>query len=190
MRIFITGCARSGTTLLRRLFFAYANVEVIPEELTLESFLVYPDKDKILVGKRSARTLFSHRLKQEVEARQVSIIREARDSGELKVVNTVRDGRVMLYNGQGAKRWLRSVAQAELHSDLIDVTVKYEELVTHPDDIQKRITSALRLTPVYRFSEYPVFFQKDAVSHLDGYTERPLTPDRIYKDFSNDWRIN
>lgn len=51
LKIFVTGCARSGTTLLQRLFFSFDNIEIIPKEIKLENFCAYKS-DKILVGKR------------------------------------------------------------------------------------------------------------------------------------------
>ena len=37
-RIYIVGCARSGTTLLRRLFHAFETCEVVPYEIDLDVF--------------------------------------------------------------------------------------------------------------------------------------------------------
>ena len=55
MKIFITGCAKSGTTLVRRLFNAY-DLNVAVEEMSLLDFYL-SDFD---VAKRTADSIFSN----------------------------------------------------------------------------------------------------------------------------------
>lgn len=56
-RIYITGCARSGTTLLQRLFYAFEGVEIIDGEIDIDSF-INRTSDKVLVGKRTINSVF------------------------------------------------------------------------------------------------------------------------------------
>ena len=57
MKIYIVGCARTGTTLLRRLFNAFADLKIASYEMTFDFFM----KSKYNIGKRSGSELFSNR---------------------------------------------------------------------------------------------------------------------------------
>ena len=51
-RIFITGCAKTGTTLLRRCFWAFSGVDVLIDEISLPAFCLKKTDAPVLVGKR------------------------------------------------------------------------------------------------------------------------------------------
>jgi len=64
-KIYITGCARSGTTLLARLFHAFDNCQIMSEECSLEDFAKIDMSDQdcdFLVGKRTEQSIFSNTL--------------------------------------------------------------------------------------------------------------------------------
>ena len=79
-KIFITGCARSGTTLLARMFHAFEDVSVVENECTLEDFTEYCSANeghfRIIVGKRTERSIFSNVLSEEETQKQLKLIED------------------------------------------------------------------------------------------------------------------
>jgi len=183
-RIFIVGCARSGTTLLRRLFHAFDGVEVIPHEVSLDLFVDMPPPadGKILIGKRTIRTLFSNCLPPLEGQRQLELIR-ARD--DMLTLCIYRDGRDVVESEYAPPvRWIESIHQMITLGDAVR-TLKYEDLVEHPDELQAGIAKACGLEPLHRWSEYPAFFPGD--DHADIYPPQPIGAHRVGKDPTK-WR--
>lgn len=157
-RIFITGCARSGTTLMNRLFYAFKDTTVIDHEIPIENFCHYECKTKILVGKRIPLTILSVPLGKKDTEKQLSIINKE----NILIVNVIRDGRDVVHqNSTGPRvnvnRWIGCMLQAQIYRKIIKRQVRYEELVNNPDSIQKQLAETLNIVPVSRFSEYPAF---------------------------------
>ena len=69
-KIYITGCAKTGTTLLRRLFNAFDLKVYNKDEIELVNFL-NSDFD---VGKRTFNTMFSNVLNEEEIKRQLPLL--------------------------------------------------------------------------------------------------------------------
>ena len=65
-KIFITGCAKSGTTLLLRMCYAFKDTEVLyregfdGHELPFEQFVSYKSDKKFIIGKRHPPALLSN----------------------------------------------------------------------------------------------------------------------------------
>lgn len=184
MKIYITGCARSGTTLLRRLFYSFKDVEIIGKEINISSFATYNSKQPVLVGKRTMNTIFSHSISNEVLKNQLALV------DGIKIINIVRDGKDVIESGSSLpSRWMNSIETAKKYNDKIFATIYYELLVSRPDLIQKYITNLFGLEEVYRFSEYPDFIPKDSFDfekQKPSYKLRKISTDRVNKKY--DWK--
>jgi len=189
MKIFITGCAHSGTTLLCRLFYAFKDVEVISEEISLQNFINYKGEAEIVVGKRTARSIFSYAKTSEEIQENVELIQK----NDIKIVNIVRDGRDVIESDEGRiapSRWIHSVKQALRFGHIILCAIRYEDLVRKPDTVQVYIGRVFKLYPTYMFSEYPNFVPKENDSKNPAYKKRSITTDRIGKDLDLYKRYN
>ena len=183
--VFITGCAKTGTTLLMRLFFAFEGVTVIPQEIGFNTFLREVEGKSMTAGKRGARDIFSNVMTPEEEEEKA----EAVLSSGVRIVNCIRDGRDCLAgSGYGATvtpfRWIASMQQAERWPHLIASTVKYRRLCEDPDAVQADLSVDLNLTPLAPFSDYPSFvprevFEVPSVQGLDRYGPRPIDESSI-----------
>lgn len=184
-RVFITGCAKSGTTLLRRLFFSFAGMGIIREEVSLDNFINLEDKkDGIhtLVGKRSAGTIYSNVLPDGFLADQVQKI----DETGVKVVNIVRDGRDVITNGYvWVNRYIAAIRQTVEFEKQIVHQIKFEDIIYHPEREQNKLAEVLGLTIAYPWSDYPSFVrEKDEASEvykLYGLTDKKIIGNDFYK---------
>lgn len=180
-RIFITGCARSGTTLMNRLFYAFQDTTVIDHEIVIDDFCQIRPKSEILVGKRTPLTIFSVPLGQEEIERQVDLIRVQ----DLPIVNMIRDGRDVVHlNLKGPRvnvnRWIGCMLQAQLYRQLVNIQVRYEDLVSEPNLVQARLCEVLGLVPAYKFSDYPDFvpdaaFDEQEYREFANYNKRMIS---------------
>ncbi|MGD8387324.1 MAG: hypothetical protein PVG49_09275 [Desulfobacteraceae bacterium] len=183
MRIFITGCARSGTTLLRRLFHAFRDTRVVPYEIDLDAFAAMEaPKGTVLVGKRTVGTVFSNCLDADEGKRQIMLLRTRSD---IRVLNIFRDGRDVVESEFASPlRWYESLRQMILAEEngLLPTlgTLKYEDLVGDPDGTQKGVAAWYELEIEHLWSDYPAFFPGD--DHVGRYTPRPIGTHRVGKD--------
>jgi len=179
MKIYILGCAKSGTTLMRRMFGAFEGVSVIPFEIDVFAFSnAENESGGALVGKRTVDSLCSNRLHEAELKRQAWEL----ENLQIKTICMVREPLDVLKSGVPVERWTASVLQLLYCSRIIDLTVAYETLVRYPDDVQQLVAGMFGLEPRNQFSEYPAFFTGDEASSMSRYEPRPLSPDRIHKD--------
>ena len=131
-KIFITGCAKSGTTLLLRMCYAFKDTEVIyregfdGHEMDFDKFVAHQSEQKFVIG--------------------------------------IRDGRdVVLSDGNYVKpgRWIESIDQRDkvLFGNLIDLEVKYEDLVTDPEKVQRQMEEVFGLESEHSFKDYPEYVE-------------------------------
>lgn len=160
-KIFITGCAKSGTTLLLRMCFAFKNAETLyrtgfnGHELTLSEFLNTDTDKRFLIGKRLPPFLLSNTEGPEFED-QLRWIRR----NDIGIINVIRDGRdVVLSDGNYVKpeRWISSMEQREKYSDIINYEIRYEDLIKDPNRIQENMCNIFALQRGHHFSEYPEY---------------------------------
>jgi glycosyltransferase involved in cell wall biosynthesis len=184
-KIFITGCAKSGTTLLRRLFYAFKDVEIIPNEQLVTRFCQRDSFEKFMVGKRHRFSLFSEHLAPSLAMGQVQLIKKH----NVKIVNVIRDGRDVIFSDHmnvEPRRWVAAMRQRSEYSDLIDMEVRYEDIVTNPDNVQEQVAQKLGLEIKHLWSEYPDFVPE--YEFADGiYAKRPLDTSSVGRGV--DYRI-
>ena len=164
-KIFITGCAKSGTTLLLRMCYAFKDTEVIYKEgfdgheMDFDKFVKHTSEKKFTIGKRHPPALLSNVLVPEFQNQAGDIIKE-----QIAVINVVRDGRdVVLSDGNYVKpqRWIESIDQRNkvMFGNLIDLEVKYEDLVTNPEKIQRQMEEKFGLESEHSFKDYPDYVE-------------------------------
>ena len=191
MRIWITGCARSGTTLLRRLFHAFRGTEIVPYEIDLDAFLsMEAPEGAILVGKRTVASIFSNCLPLEEGKRQLELLQGRPD---VHVLNIYRDGRDVVESEYAPPhRWYESLRQmllAQEHSLLPTLaTIRYEDMVGDPDGTQKGLAAWYELEIEHPWSAYPAFFPGD--DHKDIYPPQPIGTHRVHKDLKKYRRLD
>jgi hypothetical protein len=161
-RIFITGAPGSGTTLLRRLFFSFEDIYVYEDgQIYLSDFVKLNTRKNSIVGKRDARTIFSHILKQS----EIDSDRRLIDQYKVKILNIIRDGRDVTIGSNGftvpPERWIECMRQAIKYKNSITIQVKYEDIVKNPNVIQKKLSNALNIKPKYKFSDFPSFLPEN-----------------------------
>jgi glycosyltransferase involved in cell wall biosynthesis len=153
-KIFITGCAKTGTTLVRRLFNAFDLKVYNYNEIKFEDFV----ESEYEVGKRYWNDfLAGHMTKQEDIDEAIKTIKE----NNIKIVYVIRDKKGVLRNGREHldKRYDRTIKQAEKYKDLIDCKIKYEELIDNPDKVQQRVSKELGLKIIHKWSDYPNWYK-------------------------------
>ncbi len=167
MRIFITGYANSGTTLLRRLFYAFEDVDIIDSQISLVDFIKRSNPDGILVGKRMGYDIFAGLCLGNNIQQSLDIITD----NDIHIVNIIRDGRDALHTTRDLRllmeRWNRAVEQYFDFPGVIDVNIRYEDLVRNPDKIQAKIINTLNLKKAHSFSAYPDFIPKEFMPETD-----------------------
>tara|TARA_B100000424_G_C22851210_1_gene453949 strand:- start:32 stop:715 length:684 start_codon:yes stop_codon:yes gene_type:complete len=198
-KIFITGCAKSGTTLLLRMFYAFKNTEVLyrrgfdGHELSFDKFIKYKSDEMFVVGKRHPPSLLSNVLLPGFEEQHKTIKEQ-----NVGIINVVRDGRdVILSDGKWVKprRWIESVRQRGTFRDIIDLEVRYEDLINNPQKVQNEIEQRFGLESKHKFKNYPdyvedwvfewnvsVLARSGDESAAENYGKRKLSTKSIGKD--------
>ncbi|MDB4335846.1 sulfotransferase domain-containing protein [bacterium] len=165
-KIFITGCAKSGTTLLLRMCFAFEDTEVLYKkgaeghELDFNDFVDYKSTNQFVIGKRHPPALLSTTYDHQLHQTQAGKVL----SEKIGIINVVRDGRdVLLSDGNYVKpeRWISCIEQRDkvLFGNLIDLEISYEDLVRKPDQVQKDIENKFGLKSKHSFSVYPDYVE-------------------------------
>lgn len=185
-KVFITGCAKSGTTLLKRLFYSFNDVFITPKEGAVSDFPQWKDcAEKTVVIKRDSGSIFSSSLGQRRLKNSITIIL----ASNLKIVNIFRDGRDVVFGQKPYlyKSWIYSIRMMKVFHELIACNIKYEDLVNNPDEEQKKVARSLGLTRRYKFSEYPNFVPEQEFIMLTGpsYKKRPIMNNRISKNLDS-----
>ncbi|ESY64460.1 hypothetical protein X743_30860 [Mesorhizobium sp. LNHC252B00] len=153
-RIFISGCARSGTTLTQRLMRCFEDTFVHPPEAryTILDMLDRPESN--LVVKRDARS-FAHLAKLPASIGLIYCVRHPFDTLTSSHPQTRNERRFHVT----PHRWLAEydalikLKKAQPHRQIL--FVHYEDMVGAPDAMQERIAQSFGLTPRVRFSEDP-----------------------------------
>jgi len=187
-KILITGCAKSGTTLLKDLFRSFDSTWVIEDEISVNSFCKLQQSDvgeyDFVIGKRSWDTIYScGRLRDtDIKSQYYQLQR-----GEIIVINVIRDGRNVvksLLNDWGwycPFEWMESIRQMRHNGGVIAMNVKYESLLIEPDMVQNEIIVKTGLKANYSFSDYPDFIETTE-QREKNYTFRPLDASKVVPD--------
>lgn len=201
-KIFITGCAKSGTTLLLRMCFAFKDTEVLyrkgaeGHELEFNEFVDYKSDNKFVIGKRHPPAIFSTFWNRTFDYQVAKII-----GRQIGIINVIRDGRdVVLSDGNYVKpsRWINCMDQrnSDYLKNLISLEVSYEDLVRDPDSIQKKIENKFGMQSNEDFSNYPDYVEdwvfdwnvsvlaRAGKGNEKGYGKRKVSDASIGKDLN------
>ena len=172
MKIYITGCAKTGTTLLRRLMNAFGMNVYNYDEMNFLKFI----NSEYEVAKRTWNAPFSN-VMSDTDLQSCLTTLKAHD---VKIINCVRNRSDVLKSDNGwvkPKRYDSCMKQSEDYSDSIDFTVVYEELLADPDHIQHLLAVKLGLRIIHKWSDYPNFVditQEKGHTHNGNYSLRPI----------------
>ena len=180
------------------LCFPVTIVSVVENESTLEDFTEYCSANeghfRIIVGKRTERSIFSNVLSEEETQKQLKLI----EDNDISIVNCVRDGRFVVDSWLRAWGvfnpfvWMVSIMEAEKHMSYIKSTVYYEHLVESPAFVQQLMEILVNEKAKESFKDYPKFVPEHCFpSEDDRYKPRPLevdnrVPPLSYTDKPND----
>lgn len=181
IKIFITGCNKSGTTLLKNLFYAFDDVFIYKGEQSLYRFNQKRASDKHLIAKRNHRSLFSNIISLEEYNDQMRILKRK----SIHIVNIIRNGSDVIASNNHVERWITSMDSYEEDKHLISLNIKYEELVTNPDKVQDEIIKKFGFKRAYKFSEYPIFIPSEVIEMESSPSFRAISCDRIKKNDSS-----
>jgi len=150
MKIYITGCAKSGTTLLKDLFKCFVDTEVIDKELTVDEFLERQSQSKFLVAKRNIVSVLANCLPTEEAERQLGLLR----AEGIKVITVLRNGEDVIESGYvSPERWMCSLYDYLEYREYVSAVLRYEDLVRHPDILQNWFSRLWGLEALKRFSD-------------------------------------
>ncbi len=149
-KIYITGCAKTGTTLVRRLFNAFDLKVYNKNEMYIYNFI----NSNYDVSKRISSTIFSDDIDKKEILKQINTIKK------LNIVNVVRNKEDVLKsdnNYVSEKRYDICMQHADKYKKYIDFTINYDELIANPNKIQEKIIDKFNIKKLYNFNEYPNF---------------------------------
>jgi len=172
MKIFIVGCAKSGTWLLLRLFHAFDDLELIGDDTErpikyLKSMVV--SEGKFGVWKRTWNMAFSNH-RDKIRPSLETQLALARSHG-IKLVYIRRERAGVLKSDNGwvaAARYDDCELQAEEFADDLAYVVQFERLLKEPNVVQEELAEALGLTIVHPWSDYPDFVPDQAFAIHEG----------------------
>lgn len=186
MKIFITGCSKSGTTLLQRLFEAFSDVVLVINEQSIENFCLMDHKDVILVGKRTQHEIYSFIWKgKEIFLKDITKIQKHK----VILINIFRDGRDVIESENyrvSPKEWIDCIYQIINYPQYLTLNLRYEDIVSKPNEIQQVVSDKLGLKVEYKWNTYPSFSSKKVYDlkfyrYLEEYRLRPISTNRIGK---------
>jgi len=159
--VYISGTGGTGTTLMRRLFYAFEHTDIFrtndllsgPDDLVKrigESCPMLP------VGIRGRNSLFSHQLSDVDRMHQIDVI----EKYKIGVIVMVRDYEAASRSRAGnvsQSRWMAVYSDIIRHWPAVHYICNYYRLVAEPDKVQREIAKTFGLMIRHTFSEYPDF---------------------------------
>jgi hypothetical protein len=191
--IYIQGCARSGNTLIRELCgAAFRDVTMVKlTKDTAECSLAHlaglleqsPGDTKVLVASRNyENSLAMDRdlLRAHPDIKVLWMLRDPRD-----ILTSIHDNQPDKYyvSPERLIKSLQLYAQFKVEPQVL--TVRYEELVTHPDVMQVKISEHCGLAPSRNFVDAYKFFPKFHENVRAMHSIRPIDTNSLQK-----WRHN
>jgi hypothetical protein len=151
MKIFIVGCAKTGTTLVRRLFNGFYGLNVYNKKEGSIDFLI---DNHYNVVKRDINSIFSNKIDEDLIKESIIKIFD----NEIIIVYVKRNKRDVLKSSNeyvSEERYKSCVFQSKKYKKMIDITINFDKLITNPDEIQEKISKKLNLKIKNKWSDYP-----------------------------------
>jgi hypothetical protein len=185
-KIYVTGCAKSGTTLLCRLMTAF-QVKVFVDDEAPVDFLYHTQPYEVV--KRNSDSFLSsedfteHNMTtannaeiQREWARQIDYL----DWRGVKILHIKRKKADVLKSENGyvsESRYNAVLYQEQLLKNKITLTINYEDLIAYPNAVQLRVADAFNLTikDGRAWSAYHLWYEPSEAEYLNGqYRVRPI----------------
>jgi hypothetical protein len=167
-RIHIVGCAKTGTTLLQRLFCAFEDTHVHFGEVSINDLETMAcTRSGTCVTKRSWDTVFSYNLHEMIVQKQMKQIAGM----GLELVYITRNREAVLSSPSGPQkpeRYDDCQIQAYTYAKQLAFMTRYETIVGKADDEQMRLVQVMGLTPKHLWSSYPDFVPDEAFDETYG----------------------
>lgn len=171
MKILIVGCAKTGTTLLRRLMNAFHETRVYNwDEINIYKFA---KQRKFNVAKRDSDTIFSNIIPYEEIIKQKELIRKKK----IGIILIERNHTNVLKSDNGyvpLDRLISCMTQEMLHGEVITMRIRYEDVLRDPDLEQDRVARTFGLTKKNLWSEYPSFVDWEEIIETGIYKHRKI----------------
>lgn len=164
MKIFITGCAKTGTTLVRRLMNAFDGLKVYNDGEQLISFLVKEDYN---VVKRHTKSILSGENPviywNNKFVPQTKDILEYIKANNIKIIFCNRNKEDVILSflkiseqaaRDGAKRYDYVESLKNELSSIIDFEIRYENLIDNPDEVQNSLAEKFNFSIKHKWSDY------------------------------------
>ncbi|TPN77739.1 sulfotransferase [Mesorhizobium sp. CU2] len=153
-RIFIAGCARSGTTLSRRLMECFDDIHVHTDEAPYQALLKLDRPQLNLVVKRT------HESHKDIEHLPASVgliycVRHPFDVLTSSHPETVNERRFHVTTDRWEAEYDGLMRLRKAQPDRAVFYLRYEELIAEPDIVQARIARSFGLSPVTLYSRDP-----------------------------------
>lgn len=165
--ILVLGSARSGSTLLKRLFHSFYGINIIEKEIALnevsnESNIVAKIKKEYVMSRCATYKNYKNIPIKEKKFLQnnkiICIIRNGKNATEKKLLLP--------------EAWVQSIEEYRKYKQYVDLLIYYDDLIKNPDKEQERIMETFNLKPKCKFSEYPSFVPKNVMELEDFREER------------------
>ena len=179
-KLIITGCARSGTTLLHSLMLCFDNVKIYKFRETLPSKLNKKDLSGI------SKKYISIKRPQFLKDDERYFTFEELFSQEYKILNIIRDGRDVLVSRHPDNpsrywveppRWINAVTETLDHAENTNLYIqKYEDLVEHPREYLKNIAEFLSVKVKNNILPDNIHLHPEINKYLDSVTIKGAKP--------------
>lgn len=153
--IYICGVPGSGTTLMRRLFWAFEDCHCPETESNMETLARHVEEGKrypegkIVVQSGHLKKLFHFGVDYARE-HDMGVLFMMRDFPSAQASNS----------SCTPKRYLEHYSSAIKNWEYVDLTVNFYRLLEQPNYVQDEIACMFGLTPTHHFSDYPDFCPK------------------------------
>lgn len=175
-RLHVTGCRRSGTTLLFEMLTAcYGHAGHSEHEESVFANPVPVDEGLYISKKPSDITHIRHILERDPALYVIYLLRDPR-----AVITSIHPSRGDTYFAS-FERWQRyETAAGPMKAHPRFIQVRYEHLVTAPDEVQQSIEARLPfLERLHSFSAFHRYAQTSERAQISLRGLRPISPDSI-----------
>ncbi|WP_245436622.1 sulfotransferase family protein [Mesorhizobium tamadayense] len=151
-KIFIAGCARSGTTLTQRLMGCFEDTFVHRAEAKYTQLDMLDRPEANLVVKRAERS-HAHLARLPAAIGLIYCVRHPFDVLTSSHPESRAERRFHVTSERWVAEYEALLRLRKAQPNRAIVYVRYEDMIARPDEVQERIARAFDLRPLIRFSE-------------------------------------
>lgn len=202
MKILITGCARSGTTLLLYVMKYFKNTQVITHEEIMPTRITFADKkSRNYIKREYGKILVIKKPMVHSRARRYESIKDILAAG-FKIIYIIRDGRDIMVSHHPKRdrryhvnpvRWIETSAEILEYLDNPRVLlIEYEDFVSDTEKAMELISKFLRVEYSQNYKNFHE--DKEIAEGIDikghmatGLGDKGARP--ISKDSTGNWKL-